>query len=365
MPLSIGLIGMPNVGKSTLLNALTAAGAEASNYPFCTIDRNIGTAVVPDPKLGRLKDALEPESTVPAQILFVDIAGLVEGAHHGEGLGNTFLAHIRDADALVHVVRCFEEESVAHVLGGADPVRDVGIVDTELMLADLEQVEKGVAKIGRQLKAEPGSTEAQDWMAFYETARSHLERGVSLRLVDDVDGAFLARAEDARFLTAKPTLFVANVAEEDVSGRGSSVTALVEHVAPQEVIPISARIEAELVELSEGERAGFLEELGLDASGLERLARAGRRLLDLIAFYTIANNRLQAWLVPRGTTAPDAAGRIHSDMERGFIRAEVMRVDDVLEHRSRARLHERGLVRTEGKGYTVQEGDVINILFQS
>jgi GTP-binding protein YchF len=365
MSLSIGLIGMPNVGKSTLLNALTRAGAEASNYPFCTIDRNIGTTVVPDPLLARLEAALHPESTIPAHILFVDIAGLVEGAHRGEGLGNKFLAHVREADALVHVVRVFHDESVSHVLGEPDPVRDVGVVNTELLLADLEQAERGAAAVARRLKAEPANKDAHAEAAAYERARTHLERGDSLRDAAAGDEAFAVWARRAQFLTAKPAVFVANVAEDDLRGEADPVVALRRHAAPAEVIPISAKIEAELQELPESERAGFLRDLDLEEPGLDRLVRVGQRLLDLITFYTIAHNKLQSWLIPRGARAPEAAGRIHGDMERGFIRAEVMHARDLLEHGSRARLHELGLLRTEGKGYVVQDGDVLTILFHT
>ncbi len=362
MSLSIGLIGMPNVGKSTLLNALTSARAEASNYPFCTIDRNIGTAEIPDADLDALRDALRPESCVPARILFVDIAGLVRGAHQGEGLGNKFLSHVREADALVHVVRCFENGGIAHVLGATDPVRDVDIVETELLLADLETAEKAGARAARSLKGDPKSSAAREQLAVFETVRGHLQRGTPLRHVSEIAPFGDAIAVEG-FLTLKPTLFVANVSEDDIGGRGERAQALAARVAPAEVIPISARIEAEIAELPEDERAEYLEGLGLRGSGLDRLIRAGERLLNLITFYTITHNRLQAWLIPHGTTMQEAAGKIHSDMARGFIRAEVMRLEDVLTHRSRSKLHDLGLIRTEGKDRVVEKGDILNILF--
>ncbi len=364
MSLSIGLIGMPNVGKSTLLNALTAARAEASNYPFCTIDRNIGSAEIPDPNLQALAETLEPESSIPAQILFVDIAGLVKGAHDGEGLGNKFLSHVREADALVHVVRCFEDDSIAHVTGTIDPIRDVDIIETELLLADLAAADKGIARAARVLKGDPKSAEGKGLMAFFETSREHLDQGTPLaKAYGDDDPAGIAVREG--FLTAKPVLFIANVAEDDARGESDAVTRLRERVAPAELLPISARIEEELGEIDADERAEYLAELSLEASGLDRLVDAGRTLLDLITFYTIANDRLQAWLVPRGTRAVEAAGKIHTDMAKGFIRAEVMRVTDVLEHKTRSKLHDLGLLRTEGKDCIVEDGDILHILFQS
>lgn len=360
MPLSVGVVGMPNVGKSTLFNAVTRAGAEVSNYPFCTIDRNIGVTEVPDGKLWQLNDLLRPTECIPTTIQFVDIAGLVRGASQGEGLGNTFLGHVRGADALIHVIRCFEDPSIAHVDSRVDPLRDMEVVSTELALADLETAEKGV---GRFEKAERANERgAREMLVLFVRIRDALATGTRVgELALSREEAQAIRGEN--FLTAKPMLYVANADESDVHGESERVRRIKEAVGEENVLPISAKIEEEISQLPEDEQAVFLKDLGLEETGLNRLILAGYRLLNLITFYTIANDKLRAWQVVRGTKAPEAAGKIHSDMEQGFIRAEVMSYEDVMRHRTMAALHRHGVVRTEGKEYEIQDEDVVHFLF--
>jgi len=361
MSLSLGIVGMPNVGKSTLLNALTHAHAEASNYPFCTIEKNVGVVAVADPHLDALARALEPRETIPATIEFVDIAGLVQGASRGEGLGNKFLGHIRDVDALVHVVRCFRAEDVAHVGGRVDPAADLEVVETELLLADLESLARITERIEKQAKGNPREADAD--RARVATLRAHVERGIPLRRLD-LDATQQAWAREFRLLSIKPAMVVANLGEQQAAGDPSLVA--LERAAGEQtpVVPVSAKIEEELAELRPEERAAFVAEMGLAGDGLQRIVQVGRRLLRLITFYTIANEKLQAWLIPSGTPAPEAAGRIHSDMQSGFIRLQAMSVPDLLAHGNRAALQKLGLVRTEGRDYVVQEGDVCQFLFQ-
>jgi GTP-binding protein YchF len=359
--LAVGITGLPNVGKSTLLNALTHARAAVSNYPFCTIDANVGVAAVPDPDLARIAAVLAPEETLPATIRFVDVAGLVEGASRGEGLGNKFLANLRDVDALLHVVRCFENEDVVHAAGRPDPLRDVGIVETELLLADLETAERA---LDRWSKAAKGGKEGLEERDVFARAVSALQRGERLECA-----GFSPRERDllaeARFLTGKPCLYLANTGEDDPSGRGALAAALIAAKGAERVLPVSVRVEEEVAELPGSEQPAFLEALGLAHSALDLVTLASYRLLDLITFYTIANAKLRAWPLRRGATAAAAAGKIHGDMERGFIRAEVMAVADLLRHGSRHALHEHGMIRVVGRDHVVEDRDILQIHFKA
>lgn len=360
MSLKLGIIGMPNVGKSTLLNALTHANAEASNYPFCTIEKNVGVVAIDDPNLKALAEALEPAEVTPAAIEFVDIAGLVRGASKGEGLGNKFLGHIRDVDAVVHVVRCFSDENVAHVDGRVDAIADLEIVDTELLLADLESLERIRERAQKSAKADPKA--AQTDLQRVDALLVAVKQGVPLRKLPL--GEFEKEwAREFRLLSIKPQMVVANVGEDDLSG-GGTVEGIRKQVGSEvPVLAMPVKIEEEISQLAPEEQETFIKDLGLEGVGLQQVVVMGRKLLGLITFYTIANEKLRAWLIPSGTPAPQAAGRIHTDMERGFIRMEVMSVADVLEHRNRAALQKLGLIRTEGRNYIVQEGDVCQILF--
>lgn len=371
MSLQLGIIGMPNVGKSTLLNALTHAHAEASNYPFCTIDRNVGVTTIDDPRLRRLAEALQPEEVVPATIQFVDIAGLVRGASQGQGLGNRFLGHIREADALIHVVRDFEDEAIHHVDGSIDPRRDLEVVLAELMLADLETVERHAEKLRKQAKGNP--READEALSHLQILSDTLKAGrpvsslVPAGKESDSAGESppLLLARELCLLSLKPHLIVVNVDEAAPGEDDPPLVQALRTASGTDVVALSIRLEEELSRLSPGERASMRAELGLPDDPLRELVEHGRRLLGLVTFYTIANDKLRAWLLPSGTTVRRAAGQIHTDMERGFIRAEVFSPEDLLEHGSRAELHRHGLIRVEGREYHVRDGDVIQILFHA
>ncbi len=362
MSLSVGIIGLPNVGKSTLLNALSRAGAEASNYPFCTIDKNVGIATVPDPDLEKLEELLSPEEAIPTTVRFVDIAGLVKGASKGEGLGNKFLGHIRDVDAVLHVVRCFDDDNVAHSPGDVDIARDVEIVETELLLADIETAQRGLEKWVKVSRTGKGA--GDDEMAAFKRVAEGLKEGTPFSELDLTEKERMLLAE-TRFLTAKPALYLANTGEDDPAGQGSHAAALKNAKGADRVIPVSIRIEEEIAELPPEEQGEFIADLGLEETALNLVITNCYRFLDLITFYTIANNKLRAWQLRRGSTALEAAGKIHSDMEKGFIRAEVMALDDIIGRGSRQALHEKGLIHIVGSDHVVQDKDVLQIHFKA
>jgi len=363
MALACGIVGLPNVGKSTLFNAITKAGAEAANYPFCTIDPNVGVVEVPDPRLDQLAEMVKPQRVVPTTVEFVDIAGLVRGASKGEGLGNKFLSHIREVDAIIHVVRCFEDENITHVDGLVDPIRDIETINMELILADLETVERRLERTRKMLKT--GEKKYQLEVEFLNRLQEALESGACARQLE-VKEEEQAILKEMNLLTAKPVLYAANVAEDDLTRDDLPLVAKVKEYAAREgaeVVTICARIEAEIAELPEEEKGPFLEALGLEESGLDRLIRAAYKLLGLITFFTAGVQEVRAWTITRGTKAPQAAGKIHSDIERGFIRAEVVAFADLMAAGSQAAAREKGLVRLEGKEYVMQDGDVVYFRF--
>jgi GTP-binding protein YchF len=365
--LSLGIVGLPNVGKSTLFNALTASKAEAANYPFCTVDPNIGIVEVPDPRLSRLAEIVQPKKVVPATVQFVDIAGLVKGAATGEGLGNKFLANIRETDAIVHVVRCFEDPDVTHVMGAVDPIRDKEVIELELALADLSTVEKRLDRTRRAAKSQDKDALAE--LPVLEKAFAALSEGRWLTTrASGITAEERKLLAPLTLLTAKPVLYAANVTDAELSGdEGPHVKALREFVAKSgeqaEVVPFSARIEAELAELAPDERREFLASLGLESAGLDRLIRAGYHLLGLQTYFTAGEQEVRAWTIHQGDTAPAAAGVIHTDFERGFIRAETASYDDFVRVGGWKPARDQGLVRSEGKEYVVANGDVILFRF--
>jgi len=363
--LEVGIVGLPNVGKSTLFNAITKAGAEAANFPFCTIEPNVGVVAVPDERLNVLHKMYDSKKTTPASVRFVDIAGLVKGAANGEGLGNKFLEHIRQVDAVAHVVRCFDDANITHVEGGVDPLRDIDIIQTELCLADLEVVEKRIMRLAKIAKS--GNKEAKVEDEILRRIKESLDNGKPARQVE-LTADELDMIKDINLLTLKPTLYVANVAEDEVAtafDENEYVQKVKEFAKAEnaEVVAISARVEAEIAELDAEEAQAFLEDLGETESGLDRLIKAAFDLLGLQTFLTAGPDECRAWTITKGTTAPKAAGKIHTDFERGFIRAEIVNYDDLIANGSVAAAREKGQVRVEGKDYVMQDGDVVNFRF--
>lgn len=362
--MKLGIVGLPNVGKSTLFNSLTKAGAESANYPFCTIDPNIGIVTVPDERLPILRDLYNSEKVLPAIIEFVDIAGLVKGASKGEGLGNQFLSNIREVDAIVHVVRCFEDTNVIHVEGSVNPSRDIETINLELIFSDLEILERRISKATKNAK---NDKEQAKELLLLEKIKSHLEDGKMAKslVVDEEETKLVA---SYNLLTAKPVIYAANVKEEDLidEGANNDYVNIVKEIAKSEnseAFVISARIEQEIAELDDDEKKMFLEELGLSESGLEKLIEASYRLLGLISYLTAGPKEIRAWTIKVGTKAPQAAGKIHSDFERGFIRAEIVNYDNLVQCGNYNAAKEKGLVRLEGKEYVVRDGDVILFRF--
>lgn len=363
MALQCGIVGLPNVGKSTLFNALTAVGVAAENYPFCTIDPNVGVVEVPDQRLKDITQFIKPQKVVPAAVEFVDIAGLVKDASKGEGLGNQFLGHIRQVNAIVHVVRCFEDPDVVHVHGGINPTHDIDVINTELMLADLDAVEKRFARTERAAKT--GDKKAKDELPALEKLRESFNKGILARKA----GLTEAEQELVRelfLITMKPVLYVANIAESQVGKNDDPSVAAVEKFAVAEgthVVAICGKIESEIAQLSGEDKEMFLKDLGLTESGLDRLASAGYALLNLATYFTAGEKEVRAWTITQGMTAPQAAGVIHSDFERGFIRAEIYHYNDLMQYKSESAIKEKGLLRSEGKDYIMQDGDICHFRF--
>ena len=364
--MKLGIVGLPNVGKSTLFNSLTKAGAESANYPFCTIDPNVGVVTVPDERLDVLGEMYHTKKIIPAAIEFVDIAGLVKGASKGEGLGNQFRANIREVDAIVHVVRCFEDSNIVHVDGSIDPLRDIETINLELIFSDLEILERRISKAVRAARND--KTIAKE-LALMERIKAHLEDGKMAKSFDDINDEDEQQwLESYNLLTYKPVIFAANVAEDDLADDGASnagVQAVREYAKKEdcEVFVVCAEIEQEIAELDDDEKSMFLEELGLKESGLEKLIKASYSLLGLISYLTAGEPEVRAWTIKKGTKAPQAAGKIHSDFERGFIRAEIVSYDDLMACGTYNAAKEKGLVRLEGKEYVVQDGDIILFRF--
>ena len=362
--MKLGIVGLPNVGKSTLFNALTKAGAESANYPFCTIDSNIGVAFVPDPRLKVLADFYHTQKIVPATVEFVDIAGLVKGASKGEGLGNQFLANIREVDAIVHVVRCFEDENVVHVDGSVDPVRDIETINLELIFSDLEILERRIAKTARGARNDKALAEE---LALLQKIKEHLEQGKLAKTLELSDEE-KELSRTFNLLTDKPVIYAANVSEDDLADDAASnenVQKVREYAKEEhsEVFVVSAKMEAELSELDDEEKAMFLEDMGLSESCLDKLIKASYSILGLTSFLTAGEKEVRAWTITKGMKAPQAAGKIHTDFEKGFIKAEVVNYDDLIRLGSYAAAREKGLVRMEGKEYVVQDNDIIVFRF--
>ncbi len=368
MGFTCGIIGLPNVGKSTIFNALTSAKAASENFPFCTIEPNTGAVPVPDPRIEKLAEMAKSAKIIPTQITFVDIAGLIRGASKGEGLGNQFLGHIRSVDAVAHVVRCFADENIIHVDGAVDPIRDIETIDTELLLSDLDAVQKQVSKYEKMAKSQ--DKEAKSKLAILKALEAHLSEGKPAREFQSTEPEEYLTEVTKNLLSSKPVLFVANVNEEDAATRpdptGSRpVDKLAKYAAEQnaEIVVISGKVEAEISEMPKAEQKDYLEAMGLELSGLSRLILAGYRLLKLITFFTVGPKECHAWTAQEGTKAPQAAGKIHTDFERGFIRAEVISYEDYVQFGGEVKARENGRLRVEGKEYIFQDGDIAHFRF--